>query len=51
MLEFNMEVLLHSLRSGHLHSLIAAGYSLRLLQPVCIFLHICERYKTDIYTK
>lgn len=25
--------------------------SLRLLQPVCIFLHICERYKTDIYTK
>lgn len=41
MMEFNMEVLLHSLKSQRLHS-VAVGYSLLQLHTVCTY--------SDIYT-
>lgn len=44
MMEFNMEVLLHSLKSHRLHSL-AVGHSLLQLHNVCIY---CDIYMNDL---
>lgn len=50
-MEFNMEVLLHSLKSHRLLS-VAVGYSPLQLHAVrvYIFWYTHEWYKTDIYT-